>query len=118
MSPSIVTATRAHLEAIGEHPRGPGRAYAAVLEGRVLGVCGYYHERGRLILYSSVTPELRRWKKVIVRGARMAMAAASRVRAPVAAMAQKDIPGSGRLLEALGFHQVEGELYWRPTWPS
>lgn len=115
-APQIVPATKAHLESLGEHPKGAGRAYAAVLDGRTLGVCGYYQDRSRLILYSSVTPELRRWKKVIVRGARLAMAAASRVRAPVAAVAQAEIPGSERMLQALGFEQVEGDLYWRPTW--
>ena len=114
--PTIVPATTAMLERLGERPRGAGRAYVAVLEGKPLGVCGYYHDRGRLVLYSKVEPELRRWKKVIVRGARMAMAAASRVRAPVVAIAQDDIPGSARLLQALGFERVEGDLYWRPTW--
>jgi hypothetical protein len=104
------------LEQIGERPRGAGRAYAAVRGADVLGVCGYYHDEGRLILYSKVKPELRRWRKVIVRGARLAMAAASRVRAPVAALAQEDIPGSARMLQALGFEQVEDDLYWRPTW--
>lgn len=117
MTPVIVTATRAHLEAMGEHPRGAGRAVAALLEDRVLGVAGYYHDGARLILYSKVDPELRRWKKVIVRGARLALAAASRVRAPVAAVADESIPGSRRMLEGLGFSQVEGNLYWRPTWP-
>ena len=115
-TPTIVPATIAMLEQLGEHPRGAGRAYAAILDGKPLGVCGYYHDTSRLVLYSKVTPELRRWKKVIVRGARMAMAAASRVRAPVAALAQADIPGSARMLQALGFEQVEDDLYWRPTW--
>lgn len=116
MTPTIVPATAAMLDYLGERPRAAGRAYAAVLDGRPLGVCGYYHDHARLVLYSKVEPELRLWKKVIVRGAKMAMAAASRVRAPVVAIAQDDIPGSARLLQALGFEQVDGDLYWRPTW--
>lgn len=115
-APQIVPATQAMLEALGEHPEGAGRAYAAVLDGRPLGVCGYYHGSDRLVLYAKVKPELRRWKKVIVRGARLVMAEAARVRAPVVALAQDDIPGSGRMLEALGLEHVENGIYWRPTW--
>lgn len=115
-APQIIPATKANLEELGEHPSGAGRAYAAVLDGRTLGVCGYYQDRTRLVIYSKVTPELRRWKKVIVRGARMAMAAASRVDAPIAAVAEPGIPGSARMLMALGFEQVNGDLYWRATW--
>lgn len=115
-TPQIVPCTRAHLEELGEQPKGAGRAYAAVLEGRTLGVCGFYQDGSRLVLYSKVTPELRRWKKVIVRGARMAMAAASQVRAPIAAVAEPEISGSARMLKALGFEHVEDDVYWRPTW--
>lgn len=116
MKPELLPATPAMLAELGEHPRGAGRAYAAVLEGRTLGVCGYYHDRARVVLYAKVTPELRRWKKTIVRGARMAMAAALKVRAPIAAACDPDIPGSERTLLALGFEHVEGNTYWRPSW--
>jgi len=116
MNPTIVPATQAMLQELGERPKGTGRAYAVILEGRTLGVCGYYQDHGRLVLYARVTPELRRWKKLILRCARMTMAAADRLRAPVVALAQPDIPGSARTLLALGFEHVEQELYWRPTW--
>lgn len=116
MTPTLVPATQAMLKELGERPKGTGRAYAAVMEGRTLGVCGYYQDHGRLVLYAQVTPELRRWKKVILRGAKMTMAAADRLRAPVVAMAQPDVPGSDRTLIWLGFEHVEEELYWRPTW--
>jgi len=115
-APQIVPATQVMLEALDQHPAGAGRAYAAVLEGRALGVCGYYHDRSRLILYAKADPELRRWKKVIVRAAKMALAAASQVRAPVVALCDSEIPGSARMLEALGFEHVEQGIYWRPTW--
>ncbi len=114
--PIIVPASAAHLAQIGEHPKGAGRAYAAIAHGEVLGVCGYYHDRDRLVLYSKVRPELRRWKKTLVRGAKMALAAAMRVRSPIVASADPAIPGARRMLEALGFDLVEGNLYWRDPW--
>lgn len=118
MAPIIVPASQRHLEELGEHPKGSGRAFAALHEGRVLGVAGYYGLRDQLVLYSKVLPELRAWRKTIVRGARMALGAALRLRAPIVAVADPEIPGSARLLEGLGFEQIEGALYCRPSWPS
>lgn len=115
MTPAIVPATRELLAAIGEKPPGAGRAFAAVLDGEVLGVCGYFHDHARLVLYSKMRPELRRWKKVIVRGVRLAMQAASKVRAPIVATADEAVPQ--RFLKKLGFEHVVDNVYWKPTWP-
>lgn len=116
--PAIVPATRAHLEAVGERPRAAGRALAAVLEGRCIGVCGYFHDRHRVVLYARVSPELRAWPKVILLGAKIALGQAARLHAPIVAYADPEILSSRRTLEYLGFVQVgDGDTYWRPAWP-
>jgi len=116
MSPSIVQASNAHLEEMDEHPRGAGRALAAVLQGRTIGICGYFQMHGQLVFYARISPELRAWPKTILRGAKRALAQALRIRAPIVAYADPAVPSSRRTLEHLGFRHLEGETYWRTTW--
>lgn len=117
MEPTIVPASQRHLAELGEHPKGSGRAFAGILDGRVLGIVGYYGQRDQLVLYSKVLPEGRRWKKAIVRAARMALKAALARHVPIVAVADPEIPGSARMLEALGFEHVRETVYCRPPWP-
>ena len=110
--PEIVPASLCHFSQVGEIVRN-GRAFAVVLEGRAIGITGYYLDSGRLILYSKITPELRPWKKIIVLTAKMIIGLASKIRAPLDARSEPETPGSECLLLGLGFKRLEGEVFRR-----
>ncbi len=112
----IVAATAEMIAAMdGTLPARTTRCIAAVENGRVLGICGVYTQKQSLVMFASLTDELKRNKRAIIRGIQRIMRIAGDSAVPVYAMAQSDVPGSGRLLRHMGFEQVEGDLYrWAP----
>lgn len=113
MKPEIVPATYEHFAELGERVRRGCRAIAAVLDGKTIGITGFYAENGRVVVFSTITPELRQFKKTIVKGARMILEMAMDIKAPINAVAEPETPGSERLLEGLGFVHLDGNVYGR-----
>jgi len=109
-------ASKVNFDDLGEVIRRSGRAIAATLDGRTIGIAGYYLDRGRVVVYSTITPELRQFRRTIVQGARIVMGMALSVEAPIDALAEPDTSGSETLLEHFGFEPVEGRTYRRPPW--
>lgn len=114
--PEIVLATQDHFRDLGETLKRGGRAIAATLDGKTIGVAGYYLERGRVIVFSTITPELRKHRRTIVRGAWIVMGMTGRIRAPAHALAEPETPGSSVLLEHFGFERIDGDIYGRAPW--
>jgi hypothetical protein len=114
-NPDIVMATQANFDDLGETLKRGGRAIAAVLDGKTIGVAGYYLEKGDVIVYSTITPELRQHKKTIIRGAMIVVGMVDQIGAPARALAE-DIAGAEELLEHLGFERAVGSTFWRAPW--
>lgn len=114
--PDIVPANKGHFDDLGENLKRGGRAIAAVLDGRTIGVAGYYLDNGRVVVFSTITPELRKFKRTIIRGAKIVMGMSDRIAAPANAVAD-EVHGSDTLLEHFGFEHVDGNIYGRePSW--
>jgi len=111
--PEIVPGTAAAVHALGERlPRG-ARVLVGELDGRPLGLVGIYPERGRLIMFATLTPEAKHWKREILHAARSMIAQVAHLQAPIHARADPQIPGSARLLEHLGFRHLREDTYGR-----
>lgn len=108
-------ASKENFDELGEAVKHGGRAIAAVLDGRTIGVAGYYLDKGRVVVYSTITPELRPHKRTIIRGAMIIIGMIDRMGLPVQALAG-DIEGADRLLEYIGFDHLEGRIYGRAPW--
>lgn len=99
----------------GEAPARSFRARVAEMDGEIVGLVGWYVERGRAYVFSEVREPLRRFPRVIWREARTVMDA---MRVPAVCVADKDEPGAERMLRRLGWRHVgstrDGEAYaWR-----
>lgn len=49
------------------------RAFAAILDGRVIGIGGVYFDGKNMVAFSDIKDEMKKYKKDIVRGARIIM---------------------------------------------
>lgn len=114
-NPDIVMATQAHFDDLGETLKRGGRAIAAMLDGKTIGVAGYYLDNGRVIVYSTITPALRPYKRTIIRGAMIVVGMVDRIGMPAQSFAD-DVEGAERLLEHIGFERLEGKIYGRAAW--
>ena len=110
--PEIVPALKYHFDDLGEKVRRSGRAIAVVLVGKTIGIGGYYFDSGRVVVYSTITPELRVYRKTIVRGANIVMGMIESVKAPADAVAA-EVPGADNLLEHFGFERLGRTPTWR-----
>lgn len=92
------------------------RAVAAVQDGEVLGVAGFFPHEGHLIMFADIAPvaraEICRHKRTLVRCARRVMGMAIERGMPIIASADPDIEGSDRLLLHLGFAPENGSYRW------
>jgi hypothetical protein len=116
-SPVIRPATAADAAAFygAERPMKSMRGFVAELNGDVVGVGGFYYERGYLIAFSEMKESLRPYRKAIVRGARRIMAQIIERKLPVFALANCDEPTAPQFLKGLGFtffcHTPQGDIY-------
>lgn len=104
MKTEIKPATREMLtEMYGHPPSRSMRAYAGFADGQLLAVFGWYYVNDDAVLFSKMKPEARKYKKTLVKAARMVVNAA-KVR--LKAIPDCDVPGSEKLLAHLGFRKV------------
>jgi len=111
----VTTATRQHLDVFYGRPL-PRSVYAIVGidGGKVIGVAGLYREAYRFVMFSEITPELKRKPKAIIKGFRMLREVARQWDIPVHAQPDSDEPGAAQFLEHLGFTEfVQGVYEWR-----
>lgn len=93
-----------------------GRAWVAELDGKVIGLAGYYLMGGRAFVFSDMDEAMARYPVTIMREARRLMAG---LRLPALCIADPARETSGRFLERLGWRLVgpgdEGDIYaWTP----
>lgn len=96
----------------GPLPRG-ARTIVGVLEGEPIGLVGIYPERGRMIMFATLTPKAKSYPQGILRGARRLLEQVAHLEAPICAYADPEIEGSERLLEHLGFVHMAERVYAR-----
>ena len=113
MNPEKVTfgpATRKDIETFyGPNCKWTFRACAARLGDETLGVGGIYYEGPHIIAFSSFKPELDKYPVAKVRGIKKIMEIVGD--REVYAIASEQYPGSGKLLERLGFEHIGERLY-------
>jgi len=78
---------------------------AAVKDGMVVGVGGYYRVDTRYILFSRITDELRADKRLLVMALRKLADIRMSFNLPVQSIGDKSIPGYEVLLRHVGFRQ-------------
>ena len=88
---------------------------AAIEDGKVLGIAGYYPRDDHLVAWVRVTPELKQRPRLIVQGARMLLAMMARRRMPIVAGRDVDEPSAKRFLTHFGFTPYKGDTWVR--WP-
>lgn len=88
------------------------RVLAAVRGDQVLGIAGIYRAESGYVVFASLTDELRRDRRAIVRGVRAVFALARRCRAPLYATCDEAIPAAAGFLHHLGFVPGNGGI-WR-----
>ena len=98
----------------GHLPKQTVRAKVVIRGEEILGVVGTYLDQGMTILFSDYTDELRaHYKVALLKSARAALSTTD-PRFPVISQADPAIPGSGKLLQHLGFEPLVEEIYlWR-----
>lgn len=105
----IIPATPELLERFyGKPPVRTVNAVVAVREGEILGIAGVYLDLGRLVLFSELTDELRKHKRVIVKGIGKVKEIVQNTRLPVVSLADCSIKGSDTLLAHMGFREEDG----------
>lgn len=111
MSVTIVPATREILERYYGRPMPKSaRAIAAIDGDRILGVAGVVLDEARLIAFVHFSEELKRNRRVIVRGGRI-LQQMMRRGVPVHAEADSELESADRFLRHYGFRRVEGQVY-------
>jgi hypothetical protein len=109
--PSIRPASAEDIAAFyGRPPQRSIRAFVAVLDNVPVAVAGIAYQgiRGAPYLFSDMRPEMGRYRKAVVRGARAVLLALARPGMP----ASSSTPAAVRFLKRLGFvelHQQNGE---------
>ena len=109
---SIEPATEGLLTAFyGRPPPRTVRALVAVRDGKPIGVAGVWRGAERLVMFSDLSPEARADKRLMVRGIRAVLGLVRDTGLPVHAVADKEVEGSERLLERVGFHRLTDEVW-------
>lgn len=76
---------------------------------KTLGVGGVYYDRNYVVAFSSFDPEIDKYPVAKVRGVMKVMEIVKT--RPCVAVASSDHPGAPKLLERLGFENIEGPYY-------
>lgn len=105
MEPEVRSATAADLAAFyGEPQPLTQRAMVVVLDGKPIGIAGVAYERGvPVALFAEMKPEMKRFPKVIVRGARRFLAETPNIKG---LRASASTPEAARFLGFLGFKYI------------
>ena len=103
----------------GRMPTNSFKGIVAVEGDKVIGIGGLFYTKSNLIAFSDMKPEMRPYKKAMVKGCRIIMDMVKNAEVPVYAVANSNEPTAKNLLKRLGFVNtgVENEfgetLVWR-----
>ena len=111
---SVRRATRADLEAFGEMRHKPTvKAWVGEVDGRIIGVGGFYFKDGHWVGFADLKEEARRYKVRFIKVARMAVEdmrlSGHRY---IYAEVDPDFPMAPRWIESLGF-EMQASGLWR-----
>lgn len=108
----VVPATSELLrEFYGCNPAKSVRAIVVLRDEKPVAVGGVYRDGDRFVFYGDGMEYLRANKKTLVASAKIAAEIARQVGGRVQSLADPRVPGSGRLLEHLGFRRLAGDVY-------
>ena len=111
----IVPLTRQILDDFCEHPPPVTvKGIAAQVDGRTIGVAGYFPDGERYIMFARLSDEARADKRIIIKCLRLLNQMVGRHRIPVHAMMDECVAGAETLLRHAGFAPIRGNLYGRP----
>lgn len=111
----IVDATAAHMAAFYDGmPARTCRAWAVLDDaGQVVGLCGFYAHKDGNMLFTNITPELRRHPRAMIAVGWRVLAHLQRLRRPVYAACDETVEASARFLQHFGFaRQPNGVFAW------
>ena len=103
----------------GKMPSNSFKGIVAVEGDKVIGIGGLFYTKDGLIAFSDMKPEMRQYKKALVKGCRMIMDMVKNADTPVYAVANDKEPTATNLLERLGFvrtgikNEIGETLVWR-----
>lgn len=114
-STELVPATADLMQRFYGHPeKRTVRALAMVRGDEVLGIGGYYVQDSCVVVFSDISEEGMKYRKLIVRGAYEVLRAAAERKLPAHVKADPRIPGAERFLAQLGFEPSDqGVWEWR-----
>ena len=111
---NIVPLTREILDAFCQDPPPyTVKGIAAQVDGRTIGVAGYFPEGERYIMFVRFSDEIRKDKRTIIKGMRILDQMVGQRRIPLHAMKDECIKGAETLLRHAGFTPIRGNLYGR-----
>lgn len=102
--PAIRQATPADVKHFGTRvAEFSFRGYVIEYEGAPIAIGGIYYQDGTPVAFSDLKPEVRRYKKTMVRACKMLLTLFDNAGAPVYAIANQKEPTAPYLLAKLGF---------------
>jgi hypothetical protein len=97
-------ATMAHArEFYGDQYTKSFKGYAALLDGKVVGIAGISFEDETMVLFSDMKKEMRPFKRDIVRAIWVLGDMVENARYPIVAVVDKKEPAAEKILTKLGF---------------
>ena len=103
----------------GHMPTNSFKGIVAIEGDKVIGIGGLFYTKAGVIVFSDMKPEMRQYKKVMVKGCRMIMDIVRKSETSVYAVANDKEPTAKDLLERLGFvgtgvrNELGETLVWR-----
>ena len=108
-NPTLRPATKKDIEEFYPGVTNTFRAIVAELDGRILGVGGVFYAQNNIVAFSSFKPEMDEFPITKIKG----FLKGKEFIKGLSCMAEADekIPLAPKLLERLGFKQVQGRVY-------
>lgn len=92
---------------LGEAPPRTVRGVAAVKDGKVVGIGGFYRFDTRYILFSDMTDELRADKRLLALAIRQLNAIRQELKLPIQSIEETEFAGSDTLMKHMGLTKIE-----------
>lgn len=83
------------------------RGFAAVENGKVLGLCGVYYPNTNQVVFAKFTDEIKQRKRVLLKLLKTGM----QLLGPLSFVVCDPVPGAETLLRHFGFHKYKGDVW-------
>lgn len=112
----IVPSSIEHInQFLNTPPKYTIKSWTALLDGEAIGIAGFTYGDDCITVFSTLTKEIKRYRKQLWRTAKMIISEADKLKGNLMAIADPKEPTASRFLEKLGFKyvgtQTEGEVY-------